>query len=63
MFLLQVVAAVLLMFGSLLVLRALSLAEQDGAPAKATGSRLRVVTSAKRKPRTKRAAINLPRAA
>jgi hypothetical protein len=51
------------MFGSLLVLRALSLAEQDGAPANATQSRLRVVSSAKRKPRTKRAAINLPRAA
>jgi hypothetical protein len=65
-FLLQVVGAVLLMFGSLLVLRAVSLVDQEpAAPARAARPRLRVVSGTGRKPRSRsrKPEADLPRAA
>ncbi len=62
MVLLQVVGAILLMFGSLLVLWAVSRMDHDAAP-QAPVRRPRLVVSAPRRAKAKRAAEDLPRAA
>jgi hypothetical protein len=61
--LLQAVAAILLMFGSLLVLKAFALAEPERRPARSSTPRLRVVSSKPRKARSRKPATELPRAA
>lgn len=61
--LLQVVAAILLAFGSLLILKAISVADQGGRRPDVVRPRLRVAASSGRKARTKRPVTSLPRAA
>lgn len=61
--LLQVVAAVLLTLGSLLILKAISVADEGGRRPDVARPRLRVAASSGRKAKTKRPATSLPRAA